>query len=242
MVEETTSSVESTQPIEPLSTDTLIEVLQGRKAFYLSLAGLYFKPMTQEHIEAMASTDFSIYAADEPLLEDGFNDITRFLRKRNTGTRQLLAVDWTSSFGGAKAWEGHTAIPNASLFLSNEDLMYREPRNKVYQIYKEQALRLRQGLNLAEDHISFELEFLSILSDRIIAALESNNSKLALELLDSSKNFIEEHILTWLPQLAERAQLLLETRFYRGVLKITQGYLLMDLQTIDNLAAEIEAA
>jgi TorA maturation chaperone TorD len=217
----------------------LITVLNGRRDFYMTLAGFYFKPLTHDQIDRMAAADFSAFGAGEPLLEDGFNDITRYLRKRNTGTKQLLAADFTSSFGGTATWKGRYAIPSASLFLTDTKLMYQGPRNEVYNIYKQAALAMKPGVDMAEDHLSFELEFLSVLSERSAQALGDADLQAAVSNLELSRDFINQQILTWFKQFSDLANLLIETRFYRGVLKITEGYLLLDLNTIDDMIEEI---
>jgi TorA maturation chaperone TorD len=227
------------QTVESVSKDFLIELLEGRRDFYMTLAGFYLKPLTQEQIDIMAQADLNAYAAEEPLLKEGFDDIQRYLRKRNTGTRQLLAVDFTSSFGGAATWKGRYAVPYASAFLSEKRLLYQKPRHDVFNIYKRSALKKRAGVDVPEDHLSFELEFLSILSEQTAAAVKKGYSTEAIRHLTLSKNFINQQILTWFQQLSDLAKRLIETRFYRGVLKITEGYLLLDLQTIDDLIEEI---
>ncbi|MDR2721400.1 MAG: molecular chaperone TorD family protein [Coriobacteriaceae bacterium] len=219
---------------EEVSTEVLIEVLNGRREFYLALAGFYFAPLTQEQIDAMAQTDYSEFGVGEPLLEEGFNDITRVLRKRNTGTRQMLAIDFTSSFGGAATYKGKTAMPYASLFLSEEHLLSQFPRGEVFRVFKRNLLRVIDE-NTPDDHLSFMLEFLSIMSERAADALREGNLEEAQACLKESRDFITDQILTWFDAFTEAAQTLLEVRFYRGVLKVTKGYLLMDLQTIDDL-------
>lgn len=228
------------------SKEVLIQVLEGRREFYLALAGFYFKPLTQEQIDTMAQTDYTDFASGEPLLEDGFNDITRYLRKRNTGTRQMLAVDFTSSFGGAQAYEGRTAVPYASVFLSEEGLLSQQPRADVFKVFARNLLRVTDT-SIPDDHLSFMLEFLAVMSDRAAEALraeaveESAGDMLeeARTRLKESHDFIENHILPWFKEFSDLANKLIETRFYRGVLKITAGYLLMDLQTIDDMLEEL---
>jgi len=223
---------------ETTDTDILIEVLEARRGFYLALAGFYFKPLTQEQIDTMAKTDYSVFAADEPLLVDGFNDITRYLRKRNTGTRQMLAVDYTSSFGGAQTYEGRTAVPYASVYLSEEGLLSQKPRGEVFMVFKRNLLRVSDP-STPDDHLSFMLEFLSIMSDRAAKALRDGLVADARASLLESRAFINEQILTWFRDFSELANHLLETRFYRGVLKVTEGYLLLDRQTLDDLLEEL---
>ncbi|MCL1847910.1 MAG: hypothetical protein FWF91_08140, partial [Coriobacteriia bacterium] len=56
---------------ETATIGALTQVLQGRREFYLALAGFYFKPLTQEQIDTMAQTDYSQFGLGEPLLEEG---------------------------------------------------------------------------------------------------------------------------------------------------------------------------
>lgn len=223
-------------------TDTaeVIEVLKNRSSFYRTLSSLYFSTLTQEQIDSLAETDLSSFGADEPLLVAGFDDMHRYLRKRNTGTRQELAVDFTSTFVGAQAYEGRYAVPYESVFRSESGLLMQEPRNEVYRTYKKAAIKLREGVNLPEDHLSFEFEFLAILCDRVVEALDDGDTGRAIEILESQKTFIEDHILSWFDDLAELANKMLQTRFYRGVLKVTKGYLEVDLEAIVELIVEIK--
>ena len=223
---------------EAVGTDVLVEVLKGRREFYLALAGFYFKPLTQEQIDTMAQTDYAQFSLGEPLLEEGFNDITRVLRKRHTGTRQMLAIDYTSSFGGSSTFEGKTAVPYASVFLSDKGLLGQAACAEVFRTYKRNLLRVTDK-NTPDDHLSFMLEFLAVMSDRTAEALLEEHREDAISCLEESRDFINDQILTWFDALAEIANKLIEARFYRGVLKITKGYLLMDLQTIDDLLEEM---
>ena len=223
---------------ETTSTDELVEVLRGRREFYLALAGFYLKPLTQEQIDTMAQTDYSSFGIGEPLIEDGFNDITRVLRKRHTGTRQMLAIDYTSSFGGTQTYEGFTAQPYVSLFLGKEQLLNQQPRSEVFNVYVRNLLR-NTDTNTPDDHLSFLLEFLAIMSDRAADALCEGRIEDAKACLAESRDFINNHILSWIDMLADVVNKLIQARFYRGVMKVTKGYLLMDLQTIDDLMEEM---
>jgi TorA maturation chaperone TorD len=95
---------------------------------------------------------------------------------------------------------------------------------------------------MPESHLSFELEFLSVLSAEISEHLKADELNEAIDKIDLSQLFIKEHILTWLPQLTDLATLMLKTRFYRGVLKITGGYLQLDLETLADMKSEISGA
>jgi TorA maturation chaperone TorD len=219
----------------------LAEVLRDRSAFYRTLSSLYYRPLSQEQIDALAESDLLSFAGGDPALASGFDDMRRYLRKRNTGTRQDLAVDFTSAFAGAQQYEGRCAVPYESVFRSESGLLMQEPRNEVYRTYKRAAVRLKEGIDLPEDHLAFEFEFLAIMSERTGEALGGDDAGEAVKLLMDQRRFIEDHILSWFDDLTDLALKILATRFYRGVLKVTRGYLTVDLEVIADLIAEIES-
>lgn len=56
----------------------------------------------------------------------------------------------------------------------------------------------------------------------------------------TSRAFLADHILSWFDAFQDLALLLLETRFYRGVLKISKGFFLEDAELLDAIAVELE--
>lgn len=121
---------------EAVVTEDMIAALKGRAAFYDLLAAIYFRPLTAEQIDNIAEMDWSEYADVNELFADGVNDITRYLRKRNSGTRQALAVDFTSAFAGTSSWKGRYAVPYESVHTSEEGLMFQDAYHEVFQLYK----------------------------------------------------------------------------------------------------------
>lgn len=221
--------------------EQLKEVLESRASFYEMLSYLYFKPLTQIHIDMMADVDFSAYADISEGFADGLNDMTRYLAKKNTGTRQELAVDFTSAFAGTKAYEGKTAVPYKSVFTSEEGLLYQTGHQEVFRMYKNSAVKKRRGLDYPDDHLSFMCEFEAFLSRRVSRTLDAGEYGKALKDLEVSRVFLDTHILSWFDDFVAIANLILKTRFYRGVLKITKGYLELDGQTMLDLISDVKA-
>lgn len=207
----------------------------SRKAMYDMLAGLYYEPLSAERIEEMARTDYREFGEANALMASGFNDITRALRKRHTGTRQQLAVDFTASFGGTSSFKGKVAVPYASVFLSARGLLNQEPRNEVYFAYRKERLAV-SNKSIPADHLSFELEFMGILSERIGQAVQADDIARAQELVRLSQEFLTEHVLSWFYIFKELALNIIKTRFYRGVLDVSDGYFDLDLEVMAELA------
>ena len=222
------------------ATLQMISALKGRAAFYDLVASLYFKPLTAEQVENIANMDLSIYSDVNEYFAEGLNDITRYLNKRNTGTRQELAVDFTAAFAGTSTWKGESAVPYESVFTSEEGLLFQESYHEVYRLYKKHHVARQEGYDFPDDHLSFMCEFLAILSDRTIEALKVGDRVGALEQIRLSREFLDAHILSWFDKLRDRALLLLETRFYRGVLKMSKGFFLFDAKVLDEMIEELE--
>ena len=218
------------------------DVLKARGSSYRMFSRLFLKPLSDEDIEELVAMDLVSRVEDlegTGLLADGFNDMGRGLRKRNTGTRQTLATDYTMCFDGVATFNEEVAVPYASVFLSEKALLNQEPRNEVFLLFCAEGISLKSSVKLPEDHLSFELEFLAVLSDRALAALEEGDLQEARRNLELSRRFINENILTWTGLLFERAEKLITTRFYRGVMKATQGYLELDLETISDILEDL---
>ncbi len=215
--------------------DEISAALEARATFYETLASLYFMPLKQSDVDNMAAADFSAYAELNEDFADGVNDITRYLRKRNTGTRDELAVDFTGAFAGVKVYEGKTAVPYKSVYTNADGLLYQEGYRDVFQAFKSECVKKREGLDWPDDHISFMCEFMALLSRRTEKALAAGDYAQALHELEVSRSFLDDNILSWFDTFTERALLLLKTRFYKGVLKISKGFFTLDHETLDDL-------
>ena len=170
---------------------------------------------------------------------DGVNDITRYLRKRNTGTRDEMAVDFTGTFTGIKTYEGKTAVPYKSVFTSEDGLMYQEGFREVYHAFKAEAIKKRAGLDYPDDHISFLCQFMAIMSRRTLEALQAGDYDKAAHDVKASTDFLDNNILSWYDQLMERSLLLIKTRFYKGVMKLARGFFTLDRETLADLSDEV---
>lgn len=217
-------------------------ILTDRAGVYRFLAGFYYAPLTEAQIDELAALDFTALAANAQADGDmarGLDDMRRALRRRNTGTREKLAVDYTNAFLGVKPYQDMTAVPYASIFVDKEGRLNTEQRGKVYAAYKHEALRLRENVNIPEDHLSLMLEFLALMSERARDEVHAGRRDEAARLLSLSATFVREHILSWIDDFAETASHVLETRFYRGVIELTRGFLTEDLETLSQLVEEL---
>lgn len=220
--------------------ESAIAQLESRADMYRALGNLYLNTLSEQQIEELALTDYDTLRADpDKRIASGFNDIYRALRRRNTGTRQLLAMDFTSCFLGTKTYRGLTGAPYESLYRDSSGTLMGPIRTQVFNTYKRERIALQPDLDLPEDHLSFEMEFLAVLCDRCAKAVEAGDRDEALRVLGVQKAFLEEHVLAWFPRFHNLTTKLLETRFYRGVLNVTRGFLESEPESIGGLAQAI---
>ena len=138
----------------------MVASVRDRAEMYRLLAQVYFKPLSQEQIDALAQADLAALAVgDASPFADGYNDVYRYLRRMNTGTRQELASDFTSVFYGIQTYEGRAAQPIESLYRSDGGLVMGEASGEVYRAFRESCVKVREGLDLPDDHPQHTLRF-----------------------------------------------------------------------------------
>lgn len=210
----------------------LIEVNAGRAAYYRMLGELFFRELTQEQVEHLAGMDFAGMDGDDDLIAQGYNDMHRYLRHVNSGTRQALACDYAHTFLAAGNYETFAATPYESVFTSQLGLMMQEARDDVYKMYCEQGIQPQADLHVPEDHVSFEFEFLATVIERTNAALLTGDFAHARALAETVSEFHRLHQLNWIDDLCDAVLDVAETRFYRGVAKVTRGFVHMETEVV----------
>ena len=210
----------------------LIEVNAGRAAYYRMLAELFFRELTQQQVDYLAGMDFAGMAGDDALIAEGYEDMRRYLRHANSGTRQALACDYAHTFLAAGNYETFAATPFESVFTSELGLMMQEARDGVYKMYCEQRIQPQVDLHVPEDHVSFEFEFLATVIERTNAALLASDFNCARDLAQTVSDFHAQHQLNWVDDLCDAVLDVAETRFYRGVSKVTRGFVHMETDVI----------
>lgn len=210
----------------------LIQINTGRAEFYRMLASLYFTELTQEQIDHLSEVDFESMGAGDDTMERGYTDIARYLAKRNSGTREELAVDYAHTFLAAGNYETYAATPFESVFTSENGLLMQEARDEVYKMYCDEHIQPDEALHTPEDHISFEFEFIATLLERMNADLAIGNLEGALYRAQTVEKFHQEHQLNWVDDLCDAVMDCAQTRFYRGVSKITRGFVCAETEVI----------
>ncbi|MBI5074649.1 MAG: molecular chaperone TorD family protein [Nitrospirae bacterium] len=106
--------------------------------------------------------------------------------------------------------------PVESLFSENSNIDYIN----VNEFYISAGLVIDDSYEMVSDHLSVELLFMSYLID---------NSKTVLE-----KNFLEQHLMNWVPYYCDQIIKVAKTAFYREIAEIVKDYLTAEHEEYQN--------
>jgi putative dimethyl sulfoxide reductase chaperone len=126
-------------------------------------------------------------------------------------TMDVLHVDY------AAIYLNHTlrAAPNESVWLDEEELAMQAPMFEVREWMARHGLTVENWRVRPEDHLVHELEFLACI-------LESEPTG---EALAEAADFLDRHLLRWVPDFTRRVAARCETQFYAGLNALTGCYL-----------------
>ena len=91
------------------------------------------------------------------------------------------------------------------------------------------------------DHIAAELRFLAIACHREGEAWEADDTHAAMDWVRRERDFLDQHILRWVPTYCEESVNMAKTDFYRILLVLTPRACLLDREDIDTLLESIPA-
>ena len=119
--------------------------------------------------------------------------------------------------------------------------MYRsEPRTaimlEVSEFYRHFGLLMSQkeGKREMPDHLSAELEFLHFLTFKEAHAIRDNDMEVLQVCLLAQKDFLERHLMQWVPKFSGKLQSLASVPFYLQLAQITSIFLTCELELVNS--------
>ena len=218
----------------------IVAVNTGRAGYYRMLGSLFFTELTQDQVDHLAAMDMSVLDGGEATIAEGYEDMSRYLAKGASNAREQLAVDYAHVFLAAGNYETYAATPYESVFTSEVGLLMQEARDEVYKMYCEEHVQPDESLHVPEDHITFEFQFMATLIERMNDALQAGEFEETLYYAQTCKKFHQEHQINWVDDLCDAIMDCAKTRFYRGVSKVTRGYVHMETEVIDDVIAALQ--
>ena len=129
-----------------------------------------------------------------------------------------LAADFTELFlMDAKAG----ASPYASVYQSDGGLLFQKPHDDMVALLKSQGLAVEARFNEPADHIAIQLDYLGNL------IIKEGN-----QVSPAQATFIEQHLLSWVPQFVKSTDKVKNTGFYQGVCQLMLDFIELDHEEI----------
>jgi putative dimethyl sulfoxide reductase chaperone len=218
--------------------ETIRPLVEVRKYLYDILRWSFLKEPTLNDalfVKEMVSLTEVPFKEESLLISNGVSQIKNFFSQNDINDGEVYSAlhwDYTRLFIGpyelpAPPWE--------SAYLNKERLLFQEETLKVRQFYLKYSFLPVEFGHEADDHLGLELDFMFRLNELALEAMGRENHEEVLQLLNDQKLFLEEHLLKWVPQLADKVVENANTDFYRGMAKVLKGFLLLDLRALNEL-------
>lgn len=209
-----------------VSNEELTEYFEASVETYRFLSQMLFKELTQEAIDRLAASEWPRDTGD-PLLDEGYRLLRRYFKFAATDPRTQLAVEYARIFlaAGVYAPDTRSAVPYESVFTGEEHLVMGEARDDVVKRFREDGFEVNPALHEPEDHLSFEFEYLAHMSSRALESLGAGDTAALHRNMRRQVEFIDRHLLNWVPELTEVVREYAKTTFYTGMLTVARGAL-----------------
>lgn len=225
------------EPADTVNTAELIEVFKQRTATYGLLSRLYASEIDEALLTELHDSRYPVHTGND-LADEGNRLIATYLSGRWENTLTELAADYMRTFFG-HGYSGHAAAyPFESVYTSEKRLLMQSARDEVLALYRAAGLSKQDRWKEGEDHVALELEYLQILSGRIVEALRKGDTEQALGWIKSSYNFLDLHLVGWVPLFTAEVDKFARTDFYRGLALLTEGFLETDRELLEDLLSE----
>ncbi|HWR31505.1 MAG TPA: molecular chaperone TorD family protein [Negativicutes bacterium] len=127
------------------------------------------------------------------------------------------------------------APPWESIHLNKDKLLFQEETRRVRLAYLKYAFLPELYQQEADDHVGLECDFMYQLS---LVACEKNNSSDCVglrEVLQDQADFLDQHLLRWVPAFADQVISHASTEFYQGMAQTLKGFLHVDQIALQEL-------
>jgi TorA maturation chaperone TorD len=210
-------------------------LLETRTNFYGFLYRMYVEEPTREFANDLTTRKFDfteLVALDiNPELSEGFRLLNTFLDeskgKEVDDLYESLRDEYTLLFIGPSRLP---VEPYEAWWVSGKRL--GEPLVKVKETYRKAGIVKSKEYHEPEDYIGFELKFMQYLCEEALAAESRERLKECLKL---QREFFDEHVLKWVPNFCDALYNYKRSEFYKGIAKITKGFILLDDAVISDL-------
>lgn len=191
----------------------MIEDLKEERHILGLLKHIFLKEPTKEFLQELGEINIVTEENDTDKGLDLIACAMRAKKDRLDEYTENLAVEFTRLFIGPK---NPPAIPYASFYLSESKTVMTDITTEVRKRYLDAGMAVKDLYSTPDDHIGIELEFISYLTEKIINLYENGQRSESSRLFELRNNFINEHMVYWVPLFVLRLLDSTQEDFYKG--------------------------
>lgn len=212
--------------------DKIEEALIARKNFYEFLSEAYLSGVSQKFVQDIRSGAFFLPSTKNTDIQRGFEELYEYINKPLSIEELIREIEdeYVRLFLGPGKVE---VLPYQSTYEGHP--IYGETTLMLKSILAEAGLRISRKAGVGEDHIGVELKFMAYLCQSALDSL--TNGKNVMAILEKQKKFLEENMLPWVEKLCDDVLRSSTAKFYRGLARITRGFLREDRVLLYELIA-----
>lgn len=201
---------------------------EQRAEIYWWLSSLFAKELTQQELDKYQSVEIRSFLSglgENPSLEAPINTLIDGLNRLQTreDAQLELSADFCDLFLKS---DKHGALPYASMYIGESGLLNDKPANDMAELLKKHNVAVSEDLNEPADHLAIELDFLGnliIRSNELESEAHINNALL------EQADYLNQHLMTWLPQFEKKCHEYDEFGFYAAVATLLIAFCHLDL-------------
>lgn len=237
------SSIERRKTSTAPSND-LIQIIRQRQTIYAFMKRVYEKELPGEFLREMPQKMKALLALEDILPSAKSQNAVRQLIKftdsissQNLYEIQIkLAADYARLFLSINKTPPH---PSESVY--RDGVMMQFSRDEVLQTYWSLGVTRKTEFTEPEDHIAVELGFMMFLCEKSYQALKKEEVKEASNYIQHQKDFLENHLLKWVPKLVDDIVTAGRTPFYKSIALLTREFLETDVSATKDLLKGLKA-
>jgi TorA maturation chaperone TorD len=210
-------------------------VYQAREAVYTLFQRLYHNAPDAEFLDWLVTEHpFSEF----PITLDDEADAA--LQQVRSAIQSTSLDKLQSDFRQLYIGPGRMSVPPWESVYRNEDhILFDKHTLQVREAYTRHGMEFVNKNKTPEDYIAIELEFMNVLTKRLLKALEAGDEEVEQVLLNEQEAFLNQHLLIWIPRFAALTQKRAQTEFYAGLAGVLNGFLAWEKRIVSKLQASL---
>jgi len=218
-----------------------------RASFYLILSRSFSRELDRDTLKSMEKTSETLIEAFDlleiPLEKDfqtGGNLLRTFFEQNRHEDDKTVIADLARCYASLFLGVGAKTVSTCeSIFRGEARRLFQSSHFEVQQVYQEIGMIKNEKYHEPDDHIAVELSFMARLCELTQEALGESQGRSA-NYLRLQSDFLENHLLPWIPDFSRDLLEATSSSFYRGMAHLLNGYIKLDNQLIQSMIQEID--